>query len=105
MRISYWSSDVCSSDLLALRAGDDLLGHFVGDCGRRAPFARRPLEQLADSGRDLRNPQFDVAFVLAQIFGRYVDDNARVDDIIGALSAAALEIHRESSRERGCASV
>src|SRR3546814_6615116 len=58
---------------------------------RSAPFARRPLEQLADSGRDLRNPQFDVAFVLAQIFGRYVDDTARVDDIIGRIGDAAIE--------------
>src|SRR3546814_17873855 len=38
-----------------------------------------------------RSPQFDVAFVLAQIFGRYVDDTARVDDIIGRIGDPAIE--------------
>src|SRR3546814_12439971 len=38
MRISDWSSDVCSSDLLILQLGDDALCH-VGRNGEAAPDA------------------------------------------------------------------
>src|SRR3546814_2504882 len=48
MRISDWSSDVCSSDLAV--AGDDRIGDVVADFDGRAYRAARPgaVEPVAD---------------------------------------------------------
>src|SRR3546814_19963661 len=71
MRISDWSSDVCSSDLASL--------------------PRCAGEQVGDARRDRADAGCDVALVLAQIFGGYADDAARVGHIVGNIGDVAVE--------------
>src|SRR3546814_8663124 len=53
MRISDWSSDVCSSDLLGRRPFGDIRAHGV-KCGGKPVIAFVPLEEVADTGGKLR---------------------------------------------------
>src|SRR3546814_3233813 len=81
MRISDWSSDVCSSDLLRKGAVLHLLGQqagvVVGDVGK-APALLQHVERLAAHGQPLE------AAVGATVAGRQGDRR-----LIQALDAAA----------------
>src|SRR3546814_4755232 len=61
MRISDWSSDVCSSDLDGVEALDYLL--------RRGRFADRPEGDLAVLLLDIKMPRMDGLEVLTQLRG------------------------------------
>src|SRR3546814_13982352 len=109
MRISDWSSDVCSSDLLILGLRLDLrkLGHAVDQppdvgaeqsldfLGRRQRILERVVEQRGD----------DRLAVEAEI-GQNARDLDRMAEIGVArrafLAAVFLEIGRASCRERVC---
>src|SRR3546814_5449579 len=82
MRISDWSSDVCSSDLLApdLALGIELadaLRFLVGDAAWHRPRRHENHRKMAEAQRPDHQPRHD-------------------------LVANAEEIGRESCRERGC---
>src|SRR3546814_5383200 len=53
VRISDWSSDVCSSDLLGLPPGVDD-GHAALADGLMIPAPRRGIDRLADARQDER---------------------------------------------------
>src|SRR3546814_2651757 len=55
MRISDWSSDVCSSDLITVAAGAALLAAFVGRWLKLADFS--PAEE---AGLDLADPEVEL---------------------------------------------
>src|SRR3546814_18907374 len=57
MRISDWSSDVCSSDLTALRHNGDWMRRFLAASGAR----------IAPHGKTTMSPQ---------LFGRQIEDGA-----------------------------
>src|SRR3546814_4024165 len=92
VRISDWSSDVCSSDLL------------------QRPFAQLDLEHLQMVARlDVVGVrQHDAAFQARAHFGDIVletaqrGDGRRRDDDVLAREARGEQIGRASSRERGC---
>src|SRR3546814_5603469 len=79
MRISDWSSDVCSSDLLRVT--------LVESNGKKARFLREAVRTLG-----LDNAQ--VAESRAEALAR--------PGAFDAITARAMEIGRASSRERGC---
>src|SRR3546814_6815394 len=95
MRISDWSSDVCSSDLVALPLLDALGERLDAGIHRGGPVQRegQPVEHLAERGQVLLD-------VLDQ---RGVDPRhvraADVDALVGELEA---QIGRASCRERVC---
>src|SRR3546814_10951246 len=119
MRISDWSSDVCSSDLRSTRGGmaprpfsDILLEGLAPDGGLTVPEALPQISRdTLDAWRSLAYP--DLA---AEILGLFIDDIAAAD--LRRLTAAAykpesfggsdnaplkpLEIGRGSGRERVC---
>src|SRR3546814_2843388 len=78
MRISDWSSDVCSSDLVVHHPGDDLAVALDGDRDREIGDA------VQEVGRAVER----------------IDDPARAGLRAGRL--AALQIGRASCRERVC---
>src|SRR3546814_13752138 len=80
MRISDWSSDVCSSDLFQVRLGLDVLR---ATCARKIELHRRPLPHLAVDA--------DMAAGLLGKAINHAEAKAR---------ALALRLRRERSEER-----
>src|SRR3546814_19203161 len=91
MRISDWSSDVCSSDLLA-RCVEGGGGRAEHDHAR---VALGPEPQVAQEARRLAHAQ-------QQHAGGVGVERAGVADLAGAAQPAGLEIGRASCRERVC---
>src|SRR3546814_16283409 len=89
MRISDWSSDVCSSDLPAL---DALLGCFPFWSDQ--PHACNPLDGRHDIYRAADRPP--------SIAGRIHKRPPVQPSLAGARRSITTEIGRESCRERGC---
>src|SRR3546814_9475080 len=81
MRISDWSSDVCSSDLMALF---DIFRALAFD---RRPGAAVPQHHAAAAIFALGDHAFEVGIGHGMVFGAHRD---------------LLEIGRASCRERGC---
>src|SRR3546814_11790470 len=92
MRISDWSSDVCSSDLLGEELGALVGADHVGQADRRVLVGRRAVARLAEDGnrRGVDHP----LDALAQ---------CRCHQAAGSLDVGAdQEIGRASCRERVC---
>src|SRR3546814_17439712 len=113
MRISDWSSDVCSSDLAPINArcttlyGHSLGGLFVVDTLLRAPTTYR---QYFASSPSLWNDNFVVLKQQPTFAERlaHSPDQLRVELSVGGLERAFPErqqIGRASCRERVCQSV
>src|SRR3546814_14802382 len=96
MRISDWSSDVCSSDLAARAARD-----------RATAQARAPVASAQKAANDLTRYQALQKLDPAAVAGQQLDQ-ARAQARTTAAEAAAAnqaiegEIGRASCRERGC---
>src|SRR3546814_4070299 len=84
MRISDWSSDVCSSDLRAWAPG-----------AAEGTFLAEMLRQVADRWLDPRNPM-----VMITSWNEWNEDTG-IEPLAGA-EATAAEIGRASCRERVC---
>src|SRR3546814_3908850 len=92
MRISDWSSDVCSSDLLAgdIRGFDP--GFFAPDFPGTLSADLASSGSIDDGGVQLRA---DLATLRGRVRGRVVSGSARLDQRAG-------QIGRASCRERVC---
>src|SRR3546814_12686393 len=100
MRISDWSSDVCSSDLVVLPIGLALLD---GVAQHRGDGLHHP-EVGRQVWRNRRQMSLGQLAVLALLFFRQAaqlqDDLARID--VGDVVLELAEIGRASARERVC---
>src|SRR3546814_18562033 len=97
MRISDWSSDVCSSDLVAACRRDAIIiDHDLRTLARHQQRIGSP-EPAARSGYD-RN------FAIQQTHGALLVQPVLPEGImpIARLVIAKVQIGRESCRERGC---
>src|SRR3546814_10378921 len=102
MRISYWSSDVCSSDLLEIEPRDMGAALFLGKLG----IERQPrLQPRARIARELRRLALAVAgearqdrFALGRHEGAALRDRQRVADRLGQVGKAIL--HRFGGFQR-----
>src|SRR3546814_19747542 len=116
MRISDWSSDVCSSDLVAVERDGILLAAVVGRTEGREPDADalgadfldergRHLEQQARPVGD-RSSIFVGAKIgvrLQELLDQIAVRTMKFDAIeTGGAGIARAEIGRASCRERGC---
>src|SRR3546814_4049014 len=106
MRISYWGSDVCSSDLARGRRA--FLGALAGDDQRAAAMESR---LIADRGREDVDLQRGAAPAHAKVGGRLREKPARAggavpsgtaDPVRGLEQDRSGQIGRASCRERGC---
>src|SRR3546814_18303883 len=103
MRISDWSADVCSSDLLHLRVifdrGEPLFARAIARPARAAEG-----DMIVDSGGrqvDHDHPGADVAAEMARVLERGRSDPRRQAEI----TLVGEQIGRASCRERVCKSV
>src|SRR3546814_14211769 len=113
MRISDWSSDVCSSDLEALAAAEQLAADDgtsveVIDLRTVAPLDTAPiLESVAKTGRLLVAHEavtpFGIGAEIAAVVAReaFWDLDAPIERV-GAAATPPPSIGRASSRERVC---
>src|SRR3546814_17801321 len=90
MRISDWSSDVCSSDLLEPSAGTGLLAILAEIAG-----GSLILNELAETRADLLSHLFPAISVT-----RF--DAAQIHDHLDPANVPTVEIGRASCRERVC---
>src|SRR3546814_15320962 len=123
MRISDWSSDVCSSDLEGVAALADLTLHVAGlpgdpdvplvavVVGLEVLVADRPVldrrslwQRVLAVALDVVAPVLEVARVEAPRLGRPVHPGAAVPVARGE-GAVHAPIGRASGRERGCQNV
>src|SRR3546814_6240308 len=92
MRISDWSSDVCSSDLTALRAPSAPFARD-GSAGRSGGGSGRGLAEL------LAQPVVDQTLLVAQLVAV---GQRRTALQVGDIGQLARKIGRASCRERVC---
>src|SRR3546814_4348075 len=102
MRISDWSSDVCSSDLLApMKVKVKRGGGAAGHNGIRS--------MIAHIGDDFRRVRIGIGHpghkdrVTGHVLGSYHKSEIEpLTDLLGAIAAEVPEIGRASCRERVC---
>src|SRR3546814_11891658 len=112
MRISDWSSDVCSSDLLAPAGDGDLLAHGRQRLTAARELRYRPVELMVrEELREVMSADQPVDGQFLLVHGRQVSGLQRRDDAVVSRhlavvpGARTLEIGRASCRERVCQSV
>src|SRR3546814_1145546 len=106
MRISDWSSDVCSSDLVDAPAHDAAVLDFGGKAFPRAgvaPDEGFDLDPVARAGAEpVERGEADLA-VLGQPDGRLAEQAEQAHEIgEGAAAADIIKIGRAACRERVC---
>src|SRR3546814_17487591 len=114
MRISDWSSDVCSSDLLVVIATRSLIGEEAfADWGWRIPFLISVILlgvslwirlQLQESPvfRRMKEEGTTSKAPLTEAFGRWANLKWVLVALLGAVAGQAVEIGRASGRGRVC---
>src|SRR3546814_15253902 len=113
MRISDWSSDVCSSDLCAVLATQAIYDGFLDDSRERAflhshSYSGNPLACAAAiasldifESDDVITRNRDTAAKMAKLAAPFAS-HPLVTDVRQAGMIVAIEIGRESCRERAC---